>query len=537
MLPNLRYLRNSQSVVISRRIVRYDTRPLVSWVENTPAATPPRKTAASASPSTVGNQPYTVRGGDKQTPARFPFEKLATPKQEPEKGPATPVLPPEVDSMDWSPSVQYDIRPNVSVYQRNERSVLDGPLPFYGSLPAAPQPPSWVLRNRPSQKFIEQVVEPNPFHRTPTQPPDAWQRSHDPREPEFAPPKFFPPADHVESTGLEALFDQTFTIRSPEDEGRQNWRQERPGQASYRPTDVQGFPLFQYLRLGLLLASAAAWLLSQNDQIAISGNYVEVISLGCASLIAGFGLLEVLKQPIVQWNGVEILVYIAELAAAVHLGYNLPRASEREYFNRYGKLLLIFMAVQEALGLIFFHQTASTNLDHHQAQQPTQNNPPHDHASGNSVRPKSRSPSGSKSSPPALSFGSTAPASSFSTEPPEPKHQLGFPSSNRGFSKNHSFSLKSLKEADSDDSDGLGNDSDTETTMTTATTATNSTVRNIRYGRNFASKDALFSPNRTELGPGFGGLSLEDKPTRMTRSQTQKLRGTGARRHPLGRAK
>lgn len=540
-------LTDSQAVIISRWVVKYDTRPLVSWTEHASAATPSRRLGASASPTTVTKQLSTLRG-DKQTTPRFPLEKLATPKREPEKAPANPALPAEVDDMDWTPSVQrthsvhHELRPNVSIYQKNERSVLDGPLPFYGSLPAAPQPPSWRLFNRPSQKPIEQVVEPNPFHRARTAD-SSWQQSPDPHEPVFAPPKFFPPTDHADSTGLESLFDQTFTIRSPEDEPGESRQQERPQQTSYRSNDVQGYLLYQYLRLGLLLASVAAWLLAQNGHIAVPGNYIEVISLGSASLIAGFGLLEVLKQPMVQWNGVEILVYIAELVAAVHLGYNLPRVSlEKEYFNRYGKLLLIFMAVQEALGLVFFYQTASANIPshNHQAQQPTQ---PTQHGNdektlSSSVRPKSRSPSGSSQpSVPALSFSSTAPTSSFSTQPPEPQYQPGFAQPNQGSNENHSFSLKSLKEADSDYSDGLDHDSDTETTMTTATTATNNTIRNIRYGRNFASKDALFSPNRTELGPGIGGLSLDDKPVRMTRSQTQKLRGIGARGYPLGRAK
>lgn len=538
-------LTDSQAVIISRCIVKYDTRPLVSWTEHASAATPPLRSGVSTSPTSVAKQLSTLSGGDKQTTPRFPIEKLATPKREPEKVPTTPALPAEVDDMDWTPSVQntysvqHELRPNVSVYQRNQGSVLDGPLPFYGSLPAAPQPPSWRLFNRPSQKPIEQVFEPNPFHRARTT--DSWQQSPDPHEPVFAPPKFFPPTDHADSTGLESLFDRTFTIRSPEDERGKFQQQERPRQPSYRPSDVQGYLLFQYFRLGLLLVSIAAWLLAQNGYIAIPGNYIEVISLGSASLIAGFGLLEVLKQPMVQWNGVEILVYIAELVAAVHLGYNLPRVSlEREYFNRYGKLLLIFMGVQEALGLVFFYQTASLNMHSHQAQQATRHarHGSEENTSSNSVRPESKSPSGSFQSPlPAISSSSTAPASSFSAQPPEPQYQSGFPQPIQGFNENHSFSLKSLKEADSDYSDGLDHDSDTETTMTTATTATNNTIRNIRYGRNFESNEALFSPNRTELGPGIGGLSLDDKPVRMTRSQTQKLRGIGARRYPLGRTK
>lgn len=475
---------------------------------------------------------------------RFPFEKLASPR-EPAREARIPTPPAEVDGMDWTPSVQQELRPTVSVYQRNEGSVLDGPMPFYGSLPPAPQPPSWQLRNQPSQKPIEQVVEPNPFHRTPTQSPPIWNRSPD-QEPVFAPPRFFPPTDHDASTGLENLFDQTFTIRSPEESANPSLRQ-KPKRTPRRP-NVQEYLLVQYIRLGLLLISLAAWALSQCGYISVPGNYIEVISLGSASLIAGFGLLEVLKQPMVHWNGMEIMVYIAELAIPVHLGYNLPSSSfAREYFDRYGKLLLIFMAAQEALGLLFFYRAASGNANHQgqqTGQQPAQPEAPKDNTSGELTRPKSSSPSGSQPSLPALSFSSTAPGSSFATQPSEPPYQLGFPSNqgfNQGFNKNHSFSLESLKNADPGNSDYDG-DSDTETTMTTATTATNNTVRNIRYGRNPNMRnpskgDTFFSPNRTELGPGIGGLSLDDGPARMTRSQTQQLRSNGGYRYPAPRAR
>lgn len=520
--------------MISRRIIKYDTKPLFSWTEPAPTATPTRKKQAPA-PSTGRKQFSTaIDDGATRSAPRFPLEKLSTPPK-PVRGPQIPTPPAEADDMDWTPTVQHEIRPSVSVYQRNERSVLDEPLPFYGSLPAAPQPPSWKLRNEPLQKPIEQVIQPNPFHRTPTQSPHSWQRTQDPREPVFAPPKFFPPTDHVASTGLESLFDQTFTIRSPEEEGQGNLRQGQK-QSSHRPTNVQDYLLVQYLRLGLLLVSIAAWALSQGGYISVPGNYIEVISLGSASLIAGFGLLEVLKQPMVEWNGMEILVYIAELVVPVHLGYNLPRASfEREYFDRYGKLLLVFMATQEALGLFFFFRAVSANWPNHRAQQPAQLEPPNRETSCEPTRAKSRSTSGSQPSLPALSFSSTAPGSSFSTQPSEPQYQLGFPPFSQGFNKNHSFSLENLKDVDSGGSDG-DHDSDTETTMTTATSATDSTVRNIRYGGNVPSKGSLFSPNRTARGPGIGGLSLEDGPARMTRSQSQQLRN-GARRHPVRRAR
>lgn len=547
----------AQSVAISRRVVRYDTRPLVSWNEITPDATPDQR-IETASVQSTGNKsasklPNTQLG---QTPQRFPLEKLAIPRLSPEKESAIPTPPPEVDDMDWTPSgpsVQHELRPTISVHERDQKSVLDGPLPFYGSLPAAPKPPAWNLRSQPAKpKPIEQVVERNPFHRTPAQPPRPWERNPGRLDPVFAPPKFFPMSDHSASTGLESLFDQAFTIKTPEDEGKEDWQHQQhhrqhqqqqshqaPQNNSRPPVNVQGFLVFQYLRLGLLLMSLLAWTLSQNGVLSVPGNYVEVASLGSASLLAGFALLDVLKQPIVYWNGMEILVYFAELAAAVHLGGNLPHVSfEREYFDRYGRLLLVFMAAQEALGLLSLYRAIFAHAAHARerpaGQQMSQSN--QDTFNSSSIGYE-RSPAGivsqpqnSLSSVPPLSFSSTAAGSSFSTQSPEPHYQLPPQSTfgQQGFfnndNNNHSFTLGSLKDNESE-VDPFEHDSDTETTMTATTNATNATIRNIRYGGSASSND-FYYPKRADVGSGIGGLSLDDKPMRrMTRSQTKQRTG------------
>ncbi|GIC88411.1 uncharacterized protein Aud_004806 [Aspergillus udagawae] len=537
---------NLKSVVVSRRVVKYDTRPLVAWSDSTPTATPSRKavTSPGVQSSTTAHRLTSSRGTDQQATSRFPLEKLATPRPVPESEtliPPTP--PPQVDDMDWTPSVQHEIKPTVSVRQRDTPSVLNGPLPFYGSLPAAPKPPSWDLRTQSSRsKPIQQVIERNPFHRTPTQSPSSWQRKPAGQaDSVFAPPKFFPTSDHLASTGLESLFDRAFTIKSPEDEGNENWQQHQRASSAHarQSADMQTLFMFQYFRVGLLLASIAAWLLSQYNHLSIPGNYVEVASLGSASLIAGFALLDVLKQPIAQWNGMEILVYFAELVAAVHLGGHLPHVSfERHYFDRYGKLLLTFMTVQEALGLLSLYRIALAGDTGSQVQQPIRSADESASGSpslGSHARPEQPSSPFCSAEPPVppLSFSSTAAGSSFMTRSPEAQYQLGFPNHNQGLKRDHSFTLNSLKDNESDFSDAYDRDSDTETTVTTATTATSNTVRNIRYGRN--PTDTFFSPRRSDLGPGIGGLSLDDQPSRrVTRSQTQRLAGNeGFRKYSM----
>ncbi|KAK6838183.1 hypothetical protein RU639_000871 [Aspergillus parasiticus] len=530
-LHTFMFIFTALSVLFSRRIAQYDTRPLVNWADNTPAATPARGRGESPVYTTGSKQLLTSTNERLQqgTP-RFPLEKLATPRPVPEE-PTFPTPPPEGDDMDWTPSVQHNVTPTVSVHQRERKSVLDGPLPFYGSLPAAPKPPSWNLRNQPAQrqKPIEQVVERNPFHRTPAQSSSPWARNNGPFDTAFAPPKFFPMSDHAASTGLESLFDKAFTIKSPEDEDHGAWQsqQQTTNTRPHQSVDLHSYFIFQYLRLGLLLSSIAAWLVSQYGHISLPGDCIEVASLGSASLIAGFALLEALKQPLAQWNGMEILVYFAELVAAVHLGGNLPQVSyERHYFDRYGKLLLIFMTVQEALGLLSLYRFSSA-LSSGQVPQANQNQPPPTGLPSTSPRLENSSGQELQSfttqqSVPPLSFSSTVTGSSFSAQTPEARRHHHFPSYDGGH-QDYSFSLKSLKGDESDVSDPLDRDSDTETTVTTATTATNATIRNIRYGR--SGSDAFLSPRRSELGPGIGGLSLDDEPSRrMTRSQTQKLR-------------
>ncbi|RAL09496.1 uncharacterized protein BO97DRAFT_374562 [Aspergillus homomorphus CBS 101889] len=520
------------SVAISRRIVRYDTRPLVVWNDDTPSATPNRKTQATSVPNT-GNarQPFAASHNElRQRASRFPLDKLASPQAAPEE-PSILTPPPEVDDMDWTPSfVQRELTPTISVRQRDRKSVFDGDLPFYGSLPPAPRPPAWELRQPRRPRPIEQVVERNPFQRTPAQS-QSWQRTTGDPGAAFAPPRFFPASDHTATTGLENLFNRAFTIRTPEDGEENDWQahHENPNARSRHPVNLWGYFVYQYLRLGLLLISLAIWTLSEYDVLSIPGNYVEIASLGSASLIAGFALLEAMKHPIMQWNGKEILLYFAELGGAIHLGGKLPRvAYERQDFDRNGKLFLVFMTAQEAWNLLSLYSLAAAYESGFQSQQQPRIASPDgrvsEHQSPSVLTHQSQVQSfGSQPSVPALSFSSTIPSSSFSAQSPATPHKFAPSPYDGEFSKDHSFTLNSLKDNESDVSDAFDRDSDTETTVTTATSATNNTIRNIRYGRgDHYGNDTMFSPRRSELGPGIGGLSLEDEPARrITRSQSK----------------
>lgn len=551
------------SVVISRRVVDYNTQPLVDWSDNSWER--PLRSSGTSPISSLRPQRDTITPSHTGGPLdqRFPLEKLAPPLPPASQSPAFPTPPPEVDEMEWTPSApQPVLQPNVSVQRRERPSVFDGPSPFTGSLPPAPKPPAWNLRNQPSAKPIERVVQPNPFHRGLYNPPNQWQLKASSPEPVFRPPSFFPTSDLNTSTGLETLFERAFDI-DPESP-KSDWKQQSPNQKPYSPPSSH--LLFQYLRLALLMGSMGAWTFSQNHQLSIPGNYIEACALGSASLIAGFALLEAVKRPLVHWNGMEILVYITELAAAVHLGAHLPQASyEREYFDRYGKLLLVFMAVQEGLGLLASYRAPSTSAspEQHHGHSPAipqpispQPSSPHflspdqpalawspTHSTFGSPPPAPSVTSHSEAPP--LSFSTTTGSSSFSSGlssalPSAPNYRIASSSShphNRFPTprKNpHSFTMSDLQV--NDPPSDYDQDSDTETVATTATNMTDATTRNIRYGRHPNSEfGSAFSPRRNELGPGIGGLSLEDRPAsrRVTRSQTQQ--GLTGRRFP-GRA-
>lgn len=488
---------------------------------------------------------------------RFPIEKLADTlpavTRSPVIPPIPPTPPPETDDMDWTPSAPQNIRPIRSVYQRDQPSALSGPLPFYGNLPPAPKPPAWNSRTGGWNKPVDQVVERNPFHRSPIQQQNQWQHKSETRDVDFKPPSFFPQSDYNstnELNGLDDLFDRTLGI-GPSDASKANWTQSRPRHDSDSGY-AQGYFVYQFLRLGSLMGSMAAWTFSQNHQL-LTGIHIEAFALGSASLIAGFSLLEALKRPLMQWNGMEILVYFTELIAVVTLGGHLPQASfERENFDRYGKLLLLFMTVQEFLGLLALYRATALPSEP-QDPQPTSPFPaqprspkqesPHQRAipwsptESTASSPHGASSFASQSPAPPLSFSTSLGESSFSSAlPPAPRYRLSSSQSLSSFptsrNKNpHSFTMSALKE--SEPPSDYEQDSDGETVATTATNMTDATTRNIRYGRNpNLDYNTPFSPRRNELGPSIGGLSLEDQSTarRITRSQTQ--HGLRGRRYP-----
>lgn len=533
-------------------MILYDTRPLVNWADNSWEKKPISSTRTSPVPDARdGLSPNPKNSSLHQ---RFPIERLADTLPSVTRAPAVPppTPPPETDDMDWTPSAPQDIQPVRSVHQRDQPSVLNGPLPFYGTLPAAPRPPAWNSRTGSWNRSLDQVVERNPFHQSPLQPQTQWQHKGTTQDVVFKPPNFFPQSDYNSSgdlNGLDEMFERTLGKEFPTASRK---TQSRSAQKS-KPGTGQSHLVYQYLRLGSLISFLAAWTMSQNRSL-LTGIHIETFALGSASLIAGFSLLEALKGPFIQWNGMEILVYITELVAVIILGGHLPRASfDREGFDRYGKLLLLFMTVQELLSLLALLRAGAPPA-YSQSHQPTspipdpsasrtQSSPYHGAIPWSPTESSASSTYGAASfssqpAAPPLSFSSSAGKASFSTAlAPVQQYRLPTSRASNSLSTNpnhrktpHSFTMSSLKA--SEPYSDYEQDSDNETVATTATTLTDATTRNIRYGPNHSlDYSSPFSPRRNDFG-GIGGLSLEDRPSsrRITRSQTQ--HGLSGSRYP-----
>lgn len=440
--------------------------------------------------------------------------------------------------MDWTPSIRQDLRPKHIVQPQSPSNIPPQKAPFYGSLPEAPKPPSWQLRNPVPQRTQPQRSLENPFNRP------SFQSSFPTKQssPEFglqlAPPKFFPQSDYNATTGLENLFDKTFTIRTPEDEPSETTMpQQLP--------ETRRVPLWlQVLRVSLLSICLILLSLKQVKLANFTGDYVEMVALVSAILMAGFALLESLNKQVMK--GREIAASMVELVAAFFLA--VRRGFAQGHPDGSGVMLLGVMTAQEAVRLA---------LDYWQARSSSPPKPLNDSSAGTEpkVEAQDSQTALSASSPPPLSFCTTQATSSFGDQQEQQEQQTS------PFTPvlNSRTLLLNKFETESEASEDVSTiDSDTETVMTSYTN------RTIRYMNPFAppeeQKKQLASASqkpvstgvsnetptrrRTALGSGMRGLSLnddKDAPTapwsytgRMTRSQAAQLNAMNQQQQRTG---
>ncbi|KAI4260805.1 MAG: hypothetical protein L6R42_003879 [Xanthoria sp. 1 TBL-2021] len=214
--------------VLSWRSIQIDQRPQVSFQEHYEPLMPTRATSknTTALQANLGD----LSSSSRSLVPRFPIEKLASKPPLPQQLPYQPPTPPpeegdEDTGMDWTP--EHTFRPAKEYNTLQAQPAFHEPSPFHGALP--PAPVSWAQRLRnPTQPAFHKASDEKKekFFGRKTQRMFLDNASDvtsqfSPKSPsfmsgisspvKFAPPRFFAPADRME-TGLESLFEDTFTL-------------------------------------------------------------------------------------------------------------------------------------------------------------------------------------------------------------------------------------------------------------------------------------------------------------------------------------
>ncbi|KAL8899100.1 MAG: hypothetical protein Q9207_006370, partial [Kuettlingeria erythrocarpa] len=292
----------------SFRAIRIDQRPLVSFQEKYEPLIPAR---AQQDENTTIQMPLTDFNPPSQSGVEpFPIEKLAPRPYQPAYQPPTP--PPEdddeVSAMEWTP--QHKFQQPVTYRAPQTQPVFNEPSPFHGVLP--PAPVSWAqrLRNPPNQpafhkaskekkenffgKKSNRVISDAASDVSSVAPSVTDSSMLDFDSPvKFAPPRFFAPADRME-TGLESLFSDTFTLgREPSMEEQQN--------ANLTRRPISANPLPRLLTTLLSAASCVAWDYV-SAMLPASGNYLRYLSIAVPAIIVVYNVYHKFRLPQAHQN-------------------------------------------------------------------------------------------------------------------------------------------------------------------------------------------------------------------------------------------
>lgn len=553
-----------QATFASHKIIQYDTRPLVLWTEDTPTSSPspPQR---QQPPQNKPDNPFPQKSFERFD--RFPIEVLGVPEAKPSQNVLEQLALPEVemeDSMDWAPSVSHDIRPRFVTAPTSKPIKLEepAPSPFYGSIPKQPRPPAWDLRNPIIQRPPPPVPQVNPFHRSPVAVQETVNNNGNTdasaSNVHFARPKFFPPSDYTAVTGLEGLFDQTFTFKSPGDvtstenppissndnpflPSKLQTPRSKSKKASTKESTKASFP-FALIRLMCLSTCLILWAIDRLELAQIPRDWVLMGAMVISILFTGFGLLRSLNKAPLRSRRVifySVTKFVATSYLAIHLGLNLSddRFYQGGYLELSVKVLTGLLAVEESLGLLSIYHRERSRQHRPGAQAITATEPPiqlaqppTQHAGGTPTAskpaktktPKKKTPARKPLADKTPTTNQLAPALSshrlFSSTQLE--RSLLAPVS--PFQQENALGRSGvfhddLEDDGSDVSEAGSSDSDTATTVVSETNS------KIRYMNPFVNE----SPVRHRgLGSGFQGLSLDDEgPRRTTRSQT--ARGMG----------
>ncbi|KAL8733338.1 MAG: hypothetical protein Q9166_002162 [cf. Caloplaca sp. 2 TL-2023] len=348
--------------VLSLRSIQIDQRPQVSFQDHYEPLAPNRSRSEH-----VKNLVPEAR--DLSPPSRsraqpFPIEKLAPKSQVPQQPSYQPPTPPseedaEDTSMDWTP--QHNFRPARAYNTLQPNTVLNEPSPFHGALP--PAPVSWAQRLRnPSQPSFRKASEEKKENifgkknkRILSDDASDVSSQFSPKSPgfmseisspvKFAPPRFFAPADRVE-TGLESLFEDTFSL-SKDTMSRSGSIGQQNIESAVLPL-VSG-PLTRLVTAFLLSASCISW-----DYVVVflpkSVPAVRTVCQLIAALISTLNAASSAALPRTTRSIGSATFYGTEAAVAMSLGCLVwePWGYGAQFdFNALGLWFLIALTVQE----------------------------------------------------------------------------------------------------------------------------------------------------------------------------------------------
>lgn len=260
---------------------------------------------------------------------RLPIQKLApnfARRDPPSINPPTPPQSCESDEMDWTPT-QSSFEPVPSHSQYGSQQIPAGPSPFYGHLPAAPQSQAQKLRNPPNKYLTagdptrELPIQSNRIPRSlaTAQLPvveTATSQQEATASFDLSQPRFFPPEDY-HATGLENLFDSSFSLRDEPAEIRlaremQDRSHARRGSSALasRWKSIAGI-LFTFL-------ASQLWTSAKTEgQHALK---LRLGALGVAGTVAGHALMTITARNAAGWRYSDILLFSTELLLFILLG-------------------------------------------------------------------------------------------------------------------------------------------------------------------------------------------------------------------------
>lgn len=321
---------------ISFFLVKLDNTPLVNWQMSPKPILRHPEAQQQLQTTTPAKQDY-------NTPSKlqsgFPINQLGVSPSRSAITEATPAstyyadTDDDDDAMDWAPSSN-TLQPRFT--NREIRTDRTSPSPFHGVLPPAPRPPAWNLRNPIRPTIPKALTDPNPFHHRSevTTQGDTEQKKSS--EMNMAPPRFFPPQDRNDETGLESLFNAAFSMHDePQEVRRQLWPNgaAKTGQHLNETTGKVGLQA-QYTQLPtiphkanvvLLLLTAMVWLAwplrFPYESGRLGNDAIENAALGMICLVSAISFVETLRNMSFYRKSLESYLYFIELLSALGIAW------------------------------------------------------------------------------------------------------------------------------------------------------------------------------------------------------------------------